>query len=1445
MNKRDYVKQRWKNLSKITLIFGIILMSIYLVSASSTTNEPGTRLNGQANAEFPPDATESTADNVNITPKISWNITNTYTYLICLRMNANTSTDVYGLLGQDQHVGLFINGIKTEFSARNTTSGTRGNSINTVNGSQCIAGVSDGLTYKLYRNGTLLDTDSISALNHIQNTTSQLQIGGNNKISGTTLTDFRNFTAYRIAIWSTNLSAEVLLSDYQRGMNAVTNYTTNLEVEYNFNLTGPDYSDATNLVDLSYSPPGSTSYNLTLHVNQTSPTCSDAYNRLQANNTATSFCNITTAFTHAIGGDTIQVHNGTYKYTSGNGISVSNKDYTPYGVNLTCNYPVENCTITSTLAGYEVNGNNKWTNISNSTHTLYNTSLPVGLGGVYANYYSNGENLYPYASLTILNNLTYPPGGYYNSATGEYRIRLRTGENPNSTNLIEVGTKPSGGILTTIQLNNVDGLKINGFTIRGTYNTIYALSGNDYLNITNNRIFGGQGDIGSIRTNTGTAGTITDNTISRGYTFAERWWELDKYSLDTETAGMYIQNPGNNWTIERNTMTGFFNVIAIITSSSTYGAGLKIRYNSLYNNSDDGIEMESYMCSPEIAYNNISEQYVAFSFSTATNNCAGRAQIHHNIVKNGKAISSTAPGQLNNRAPIFKVYNTDSLTNADIYNNHFIGATIVHNNGASRNLKNVSWFNNLFYQDTSATQMIRATGLESDGNYYNYNNYYSTLNGTIFTYINSYSTSTGYSTLASAKASANWPATWETNGLNTAPVFYDTTNYDYRLVQGQTLCTAANDSGPIGALPCTSVTNTAAPILYIQETTGTQIRINWTASTETRWNQTTIYLNDAYVTTTNDTTYLITGLTNQTTYTIRINATDKYIGTIGLGDNETVTTPGITDLIITNPSEGDEITGTLNAEWILASVNGTVFNNQTIKIINNENNTVYTLNQSYTGTSLNYDTTTSEWPTGNYTLRVEAYYNSTLYTFDEVDFFITSPNDYLTINVFKPDGTLATTNTFYDYTLLDTIIDDQYNSPIGYYLADGVYNNTHQFTITNNLAGAPTTINLTVNRLNTTFNVTLSNTYLIINFNGNTSGIVTDETGNTLFNNTGQLNYTIQEIINRNAEFIGVYFNLNNLTLNWSQFYETKITTEPITENITTTYGLNWFQYFKIYDLTRSPQKDAIIRMNCRNATTTWNNMTLIGQRITPDDGITFFWLQTGATCTISVTKDDKNPWTWTFIVGDESFTRDTPYTIYLYPSTSRNVDAQTKVYAPPIVWDTSAGTKIGIAVYNLLDENIKINTTYRVSQGSPPKTISTTCQAHVCYYNLTAGTDYETNTIDDIDFSVWIDNTYYNTYMIQYQTNQTTVIPQNNMAGSNEKLVNVIIWISLILISLAVALLFKTSDWGLMTFKFGTVIATYIQYQLGVTPVFGIVAGVYFIGIFIKQGIKRVIGEA
>lgn len=282
---------------------------------------------------------------------------------------------------------------------------------------------------------------------------------------------------------------------------------------------------------------------------------------------------------------------------------------------------------------------------------------------------------------------------------------------------------------------------------------------------------------------------------------------------------------------------------------------------------------------------------------------------------------------------------------------------------------------------------------------------------------------------------------------------------------------------------------------------------------------------------------------------------------------------------------------------------------------------------------------------------------------------------------------------------------------------------------------------------------------------------------------------------------IKVVFNQDDFGANWTQFYEYENDLEThISEELTLLDTDDWVAYFDVKDMGNSPIEEATIRAEyAKTETGNWTNYTLIGQRLTQQDGTTFFWFDSSSFILLTITADGYTPVEKVLRIGDETADEKTlAIPIYLEESET-GVENNMWVYLPKYVNNKSSDIK-GIILHKTADQ-VKINTAYRDGLGLEQKELVDDDYGRY-YFTLTSGTDFDSSAIGDITVYIYIDGSLVKTWTIT-EKEITRIFDIPSLDDDVEVVVGAI---ALIFISGAIGLLFTSATAGFTVFMAGSI---------------------------------------
>lgn len=413
--------------------------------------------------------------------------------------------------------------------------------------------------------------------------------------------------------------------------------------------------------------------------------------------------------------------------------------------------------------------------------------------------------------------------------------------------------------------------------------------------------------------------------------------------------------------------------------------------------------------------------------------------------------------------------------------------------------------------------------------------------------------------------------------------------------------------------------------------------------------------------------------------------------------------------------------------------------------------------------------------------------------------------DYFTINVYNYKDELIediniTGDVNGEINPYQTYIDNYLNDSLKFKNLTINVKDTSLYNVNKN-----TSINLTYSTQK--YNITLDAVQLILTFYQNNSlyyvqGEISDNDKAMRFNDTSMV--IVQQ--NLSKGYVKAVFGMINYT-NWTQFYEyTNDYVTHINETLEVLWKSDWKVYFDVRDIGNSPIKDAIIRAYAvnPNVTTSWYNYKFIGQRLTKDDGSTFFNFDSNTFVRIQIAATGYDAQNFTLRIGDESAnTKETSIPIKLR-SGSYEVTENLWLYLP---YEYDANTTIINGSLSAPNRDIiLLNTNYRNYRGLGNKTLIKD-NWNRYKIELSNGTDYLVNNQNDIYVEIWVDGILKFNRTIDYKTYDVNI--ENNNYDTNTFVVAV--GIIIIFVSGTFGFLFKNSSVGFGVFMIGTLVASMI----------------------------------
>lgn len=532
---------------------------------------------------------------------------------------------------------------------------------------------------------------------------------------------------------------------------------------------------------------------------------------------------------------------------------------------------------------------------------------------------------------------------------------------------------------------------------------------------------------------------------------------------------------------------------------------------------------------------------------------------------------------------------------------------------------------------------------------------------------------------------------------------------------------------------------------------------------------------------------------------LNVNTSNNFIGNL--------TSLPLLSFTITSPVSSVS-TATHNITWTQATSPSGKTVNYNVSFYYANGTLIRTLNT--TNTSLSYLWNQTQEATGNYTLRVTAVEVSTLSNQTATTTFLLVPeSDYFRFYAYKYLGlellnniltqenytNTSTTNNPFEHTIYDYLDLENYTKSqiVGLNITDSGF--THR----------PYLQNVNISRFNTTQNYSLTPNKLSLTFYRegalrSTDGLLHNEryvNGTLKFSGTSYL--VVQQDL---AEgYVNILLGTTS-NVNWTQYYEYINDYEThVEEDIEILQQSDWSAFFEVLDLSNAPIKDAVVRVTYSkvNGANTSASFKLLGQRLTADDGFTFFIADSNTELYITVTKDGYDPVNLLLTVGDESFTRDQPFQIYLQRSTD-GVLNNAWMYIQRDFSNRSLDLRGTIEAPGR--DRVQIQTNYRESLGLAALDVTEDCDGFMrCPFTLRSGTDYNFTSSTDIEVSVYLDNTLWRTLTIEYDNSDKTRVFGDVTEDTDPAYLNPLLVILMILLPVIAGLIFRSSNVGTNTF--------------------------------------------
>lgn len=415
-------------------------------------------------------------------------------------------------------------------------------------------------------------------------------------------------------------------------------------------------------------------------------------------------------------------------------------------------------------------------------------------------------------------------------------------------------------------------------------------------------------------------------------------------------------------------------------------------------------------------------------------------------------------------------------------------------------------------------------------------------------------------------------------------------------------------------------------------------------------------------------------------------------------------------------------------------------------------------------------------------------------------------------------------------------------------LASVIYsnsNNSRTINVTVNLTDLTSYNRFTQFRINitettTNYNYSPAPNQLVLSFEkvsvaANTSGYISDM--NKTLNWTNSSLVVIQQ--NLTTGYVHVRFGLVN-GVNATQYYD--YINDNSTHLIDTLQILNqsnWYTFLQVLDNGGNPIKDATIRafFSLNDAVNpTWSYQRLFGQRLTDDEGLAFFFEDLRSEVKFIVSKNGYVPQEVLMTIGDESFTRASPYKIYLTQSTVATVE-NAWIYIPASF--SNRTQNIPLILTAIGRNKIEFLTSFASDTGYSRTDVTNTCDSlDRCTITLRSGTDFATTGTANISTWIYLDNVLWKNITIPYgDGNFTTIVPRDTITSIDSDIKNPVAYIIAILIATALGITFKEDKVATTSFKIFILIISFL------IPAFMWVSGIFIFSLAAKA-LRRIVSE-
>lgn len=378
-------------------------------------------------------------------------------------------------------------------------------------------------------------------------------------------------------------------------------------------------------------------------------------------------------------------------------------------------------------------------------------------------------------------------------------------------------------------------------------------------------------------------------------------------------------------------------------------------------------------------------------------------------------------------------------------------------------------------------------------------------------------------------------------------------------------------------------------------------------------------------------------------------------------------------------------------------------------------------------------------------------------------------------------------------------------------------NNTEQ-----PLAYSERIFNIT-NQTKTTQQFTITPSQLLLQFEKKnvstiTEGVVIDQGGlrTRAFNDTNIV------IVRADLSLGKVTVLFNYDINNWTQYYEFINTgLFYVAEELELVANDDVSVFLRIEDYLQQPIQYATVRISMVNTSTLTNNtIGLIGQRVTNEEGETFFFTEQTSYVFIQVDKGGYQTKIISFPAQDTSYSETNPYIIRLVETDTIN-NTRTWGSCQAMFFDRNEEVYCALGVYP--GNSLTINTQYNNTQ----KTLNMSSAGWVIH-ELLPNADFNNASIEDIIIHLYVNGVYDSNRTIEYFAhNVTTIFDPDVMNLQQGNFLNIVILVALLILAFITTQLFNNVDIGFTVFGVGSIVATSLS---GIYWVPSVIIGVYFL---------------